>query len=284
MNGRTRPLSHGLLVAATIVATAIAQQPAADDGQWTMPGKNPQAWRFSGLDQINTSNAKNLRVAWTFSTGVNRGHEAAPIVVGDTMYVVTPFPNILYALDLKNSGATKWKYEPSPEAAAQGVACCDLVNRGCVFSNGRIYFNTLDDHTVCVDATSGKQVWKTKLGDINHAETITMAPLVVRDKVFVGNSGGELGVRGWLTALDANSGKIAWRAYSTGPDKDVLIGDKFKPFYDQDKGQDLGVHTWPPEAWKIGGGTVWGWITYDPEQNLIFYGTANPGPWKPDQP
>ncbi|MFL6537862.1 MAG: PQQ-dependent dehydrogenase, methanol/ethanol family, partial [Chthoniobacterales bacterium] len=92
MNGRTRPLSHGLLVAATIVANAIAQQPAGDDGEWTMPGKNPQAWRFSGLDQINTSNAKDLKVAWTFSTGVNRGHEAAPIVVGDTMYVVTPFP------------------------------------------------------------------------------------------------------------------------------------------------------------------------------------------------
>src|SRR3954451_1635207 len=114
-------------------------------------------------------------------------------------------------------------------------------------------------------------------------ETMTMAPLVVRGKVLVGNSGGELGVRGWLTALDANSGKIAWRAYSTGPDKDVLIGDKFKPFYDQDKGQDLGVHTWPPDSWKIGGGTVWGWITHDPEQNLIFYGTANPGPWNPQQ-
>src|SRR5947209_317654 len=157
-----------------------AQSPEQEDGQWTMPAKNFQGTRYSGLNEINTENAKDLRVAWTFSTGVERGQEAAPLVVGDTMYVVTPFPNYLYALDLKNSGATKWKYDPKPAAAAQGVACCDLVNRGCAFDDGKIYFNTLDDHTVCVDAASGKELWKTKLGDINHGETITMAPLVVR--------------------------------------------------------------------------------------------------------
>ncbi|MFL6538497.1 MAG: methanol/ethanol family PQQ-dependent dehydrogenase [Chthoniobacterales bacterium] len=282
MNGRTRPLSHGLLVAATIVANAIAQQPAGDDGQWTMPGKNPQAWRFSGLDQINTSNAKNLRVAWTFSTGVNRGHEAAPIVVGDTMYVVTPFPNILYALDLKNSGSVKWQYKPQPASAAQGVACCDTVNRGCVFSNGKLYFNTLDDFTVCVDANTGKEVWKTKVGEINHGESMTMAPLVVKDKVYVGNSGGEFGVRGWLKALDANNGKVVWTAWSTGPDADCLIGSDFKPFYEKERGKDLGLTTWPPNRWQIGGGTVWGWVTYDPESNLIYYGTGNPGVWNPE--
>ena len=135
---------------------------------------------------------------------------------------------------------------------------------------------------MAVDAKSGKEVWKTKLGDINKGETITMAPLVVKGKVLVGNSGGELGVRGWLTALNIDDGKIAWKAYSTGPDSDVLIGDKFKPYYEQDKGKDLGVSTWPPERWKIGGGTVWGWISYDPELNLIYYGTANPGAWNPD--
>src|SRR4051795_13358489 len=176
-------------IASALLVGARAQSVSSsdkEDGQWTMPAKNYQATRYSELDQINASNAKDLKVAWTFSTGVNRGHEAAPLVVGDTMYVVTPFPNILYALDLKNGGATKWKYEPEPASAAQGVACCDLVNRGCVFSNGKIYFNTLDNHTICVDAASGKEVWKTKLGDINKGETITMAPLVVRDKVFVG--------------------------------------------------------------------------------------------------
>ena len=147
----------------------------------------------------------------------------------------------------------------------------------------KIVFNTLDVHTVAVDAATGKELWKTKLGDINQGETITMAPLVVKNKVLVGNSGGEMGVRGWLTALDLNSGKIAWRAYSTGPDKDVLIGADFKPFYTMDQGKDLGVSSWPPEAWKIGGGTVWGWISYDPELDLIYYGTGNPGPWNPEQ-
>jgi lanthanide-dependent methanol dehydrogenase len=150
-------------------------------------------------------------------------------------------------------------------------------------TDGKIFFNTLDNHTVAVDATSGKEVWKTKLGDINRGETMTMAPLVVKGKVLVGNSGGEMGVRGWMTALDAATGKIAWRAYSTGPDKDVLIGPRFKPFYEKDRGADLGVTTWPPDAWRIGGGAVWGWISYDEELNLIYYGTSNPAPWNPDQ-
>ena len=265
-----------------LIPSKSMAQPPPDDGQWTMPARDYQGTRYSALDQINISNAKNLKVAWTFSTGVNKGQEAAPLVVGDTMYVVTPFPNILYALDLKNAGATKWKYEPQPASAAQGVACCDVVNRGCVFSNGKIYFNTLDDFTVCVDALTGKEVWKTKLGDINKGETMTMAPLVVRDKVLVGNSGGELGVRGWLTAVDANDGHIVWRAWSTGSDADCLIGPDFKPFYDSDKGKDLGLTSWPPNRWQIGGGTVWGWVTYDPGLNLIYYGTGNPGVWNPE--
>jgi PQQ-dependent dehydrogenase (methanol/ethanol family) len=264
-------------------ATVPASADVAEDGQWTMPAKNYASTRYSGLDQINTENVKSLKVAWTFSTGVNRGQEAAPIVVNNTMYVVTPYPNILYALDLTKPGSTKWKYEPKPSAAAQGVACCDFVNRGAVYSNGKIFYNTLDAQTVAVDAETGKELWKTQLGDINKGETITMAPLVVKDKVLVGNSGGEFGVRGWITALDAGSGKIAWRAYSTGPDADCLIGPNFKPFYKQDQGKDLGLTSWPPDAWKIGGGTVWGWISYDPESNLIYHGTGNPGPWNPDQ-
>jgi lanthanide-dependent methanol dehydrogenase len=247
-----------------------------------MAAKNYQNTRFSGLDEINTSNAGNLKVAWTFSTGVDRGQEAAPIVVGDTMYVVTPYPNVLYALDLKNSGSMKWKYEPKPDPSAQGVACCDTVNRGAVYSAGKVYINTLDGYTCAVDAATGSEVWKTKLGDINMGESITMSPLVVKDKVLVGNSGGEFGVRGWLAALNANTGALAWKAYNTGPDSEVLIGPNFKPFYDSDKGTDLGVHTWPPDQWKIGGATVWGWVSYDPESNLIYYGTANPGVWNPE--
>ncbi|MFL5076750.1 MAG: methanol/ethanol family PQQ-dependent dehydrogenase [Microvirga sp.] len=256
----------------------------AEDGQWTMPAKNYASTRYSELAEINADNVGKLQVAFTFSTGVNRGQEAAPIVVGGTMYVLSPYPNILYALDLTKDGAPlKWKYEPKPEAAAQGVACCDVVNRGPIFSGGKIFYNTLDGNTVAVDAETGKEAWKTKVGDINIGETMTMAPLVAKGRVLVGNSGGEYGVRGWLKALDADSGKVVWTAYSTGPDKDVLIGSKFKPFYDTDKGQDLGVKAWPPDAWQQGGGTVWGWISYDPDLNLIYYGTGNPGPWNSDQ-
>ena len=263
-------------------APVYAGKMEADDGQWVRPAKDYASTRYSSLDQINTSNAKQLKVAWTFSTGMDRGHEAAPLYVNGTLYIITPWPNTLFALDAK-TGALKWQYNPNPSPSAKGVACCDWVNRGGSYAFGNIYYNTLDGFTVAVNATTGKEVYKTKLGDITKGETITMAPLVVKDKVLVGNSGGEFGVRGWLTAVDAHSGKIAWRAYSTGPDKDVLIGPRFKPFYGSDKGQDLGVKTWPPDAWKIGGGTVWGWISYDPETNLIFYGTANPGPWNSDE-
>ena len=247
-----------------------------------MPAKNVQNTRFSGLNQINTSNVGQLKVAWTFSTGVDRGQEAAPIVVGDTMYVVSPYPNILYALDLKNNGAQKWKYDPHPQQASPGVACCDTVNRGAVFDNGKVFINTLDGNTCAVDAATGKELWKTKLGDINQGETITMAPLVVKGKVIVGNAGGEFGVRGWIAALDEDTGKVAWKAYSAGPDTDALIGPDFHPFYAMDQGKDLGVTSWPPDQWKLGGGTVWGWVSYDPDTDLLYYGTGNPGVWNPE--
>ena len=267
--------------AASGVRGVAAGGGGADDGQWTMPARNYASTRFSALDQIDTTNVASLRLAWTFSTGVLRGHEAAPLVIGSTMYVVTPFPNHLYALDLANDGALLWRYDPKPSRAAPGVACCDVVNRGAAYADGRIFFNTLDGQTVAVDATTGREIWKTQLGDINKGESMTMAPLVVKGKVLVGNSGGEFGVRGWLTALDAESGEIAWRAYSTGPDEDVLIGPEFRPFYASDSGKDLGVTTWPPDQWRIGGGAVWGWISYDPELDLIYYGTSNPGVWNP---
>ena len=251
---------------------------------WPRPGKDYASTRFSPLDQITRDSVRQLGVKVTFSTGFVRGHEAAPLVVGSVMYVVTPFPNVLYALDLTQPGVpVKWKYEPMPLAAAQGVACCDVVNRGAVYANSTVFFNTLDNRTVAVDAESGQPRWVASLGDINRGETMTMAPLVVNDKVLVGNSGGEMGVRGWLTALRADSGDVAWRAYHTGPDADVLIGARFKPFYSQDRGVDLGSTTWPGEAWKQGGGAAWGWISYDPASNLIYYGTGNPGPWNAEQ-
>jgi PQQ-dependent dehydrogenase (methanol/ethanol family) len=262
---------------------ATADAPPGD-GDWVMAPHDYANTRFSPLDQINTSNITQLHNVWSFSTGVVAGHEGAPIVVNGTMYIVAPFPNTVFALDLTQPGAPlKWKYDPDPESAARGVACCDTVNRGAAYADGRLFFNTLDGHAIALDAASGKELWNVKLGDINKGETITMAPMVVKSKVLVGNSGGEFGVRGWLAALDAGSGRIAWQAYSTGPDRDVLIGPDFTPFYDVDKGPELGVRSWPSEAWKTGGGTVWAWISFDPETNLIFYGTANPGPWNPDQ-
>jgi lanthanide-dependent methanol dehydrogenase len=252
-----------------------------DDGQWTMAAKDYASTRYSGLDEINTTNVGQLQVAWTFATGKLRGHEAAPVVVGSTMYIVTPHPNTVFALDLARDGAQKWRYDAPVSRAAAGVACCDVVNRGVAYANGRIFFNTLDAQTIALDAETGSEIWRVRLGDINIGESMTMAPLVVNGKVLVGNSGGEFGVRGWLTALDAGSGSIVWRAYTTGPDADVLIGEDFQPFYAADRGPDLGVTTWPPDQWRIGGGTVWGWISYDPELNLIYYGTANPGSWNP---
>ncbi|MBV9224264.1 MAG: methanol/ethanol family PQQ-dependent dehydrogenase [Acidobacteriaceae bacterium] len=273
------------LAGSLLVLSGLAQiQNQPDDGQWIMAPKNHASTRYSTLNQINTENVRNLKPAFEFSTGTIRGNEAAPLVVNNTMYIVTPFPNFLYALDLTKPGAPmKWVYQPNPSPSAQGVACCDTVNRGAAYDKGRIYYNTLDVQTVAVDANTGKEVWRTKLGDINMGESITMAPIVAKGKVLVGNSGGEFGVRGWLAGLDANTGKIAWRAYATGPDKDVLIGPNFKPFYQKDRGTDLGVKTWPSEAWKIGGAAAWSWISYDPDLDLFYYGTSNPGPWNPEQ-
>jgi lanthanide-dependent methanol dehydrogenase len=252
-------------------------------GEWKLPNGDYASTRYSPLNQITTANVANLKVITTMSTGVPHGHEGGPLVVGDTMYVVTPFPDNLIAIDLsKPGGATRWIYQPHPNPKAVGIACCDIVNRGASYADGKIIYNTLDDQTIAVDATTGKEVWRTKVGNIDIGETVTMAPLVVKDKVIGGDSGGEMGVRGWVMALDLKSGKPVWRAYNSGPDKDALIGADFKPFYPKDQGKDLGVTTWPPGQWKFGGGTVWGWISYDPETNLIYYGTGNPGVWDPD--
>ena len=177
-----------------------------DDKQWPMAAKNYANTRFSKLDQINAGNVKELKLAWTFSLGAPRGQEAAPLVIDGTLFVVAPYagihPNQVFALDAV-TGDLKWSYAPRPNLAAEGIACCDVVTRGLGYDNGKIFLATLDDYAVALDASSGKELWHTKLGDINLGETITMAPLVVKGKVLIGNSGGEMGVRGWVTALDA---------------------------------------------------------------------------------
>ena len=252
--------------------------------QWVLPGKDYALTRYSELDEINTQTVRNLKVAWTFSTGTLRGHEGAPLVVDNTMYFVTPFPNIVYALDLTKEGAPiKWKYVPENDPRSIGVACCDVVNRGVAYADGKIFFNTLDAKTVALDANTGRVIWQVKQGEVTKGETITAAPLVIKDKVISGISGGEFGVRGFVTANDINTGQQIWRVYSTGPDSEVGIGPNFKPFYEDHKGKDLGVTTWNGDQWRLGGGTTWGWYSYDPELDLFYYGTGNPGTWNPDQ-
>jgi PQQ-dependent dehydrogenase (methanol/ethanol family) len=240
--------------------------------------------RYSPLDDINTTNVTKLTPVKIFADGIPHGHEGQPLVVNNTLYMVTPFPNYLIAFDLTKPGfPMKWKYEPHPDPRSVGKACCDTVNRGASYADGKIVYATLDDNVVAVDADKGTEIWRTPVGEVSKGETETMAPLIVKHVVIVGISGGELGTHGRVTALNLDNGQVMWRAYNTGPDKDCLIGPDFHPYYAKDQGRDLGVSTWPPDAWKIGGGPVWGWISYDPQLNLIYYGTGNPGPWNPDQ-
>jgi lanthanide-dependent methanol dehydrogenase len=155
-------LRVGVALSMMGVALLLAVRPSAaeEDGDWPMPGKNFAGFRYSSLDQINADNVGRLGVAWTFSLGVLRGQEAAPIVADDTMFVVTPYPNIVYALDLTRPGAPlKWKHEPKPVAASQGIACCDTVNRGAVYAGGKVFYNTLDGQTIALDARDGREIW-----------------------------------------------------------------------------------------------------------------------------
>ena len=260
-----------------------ANPPAAASGEpagdWPRQGRDFAGWRYSPLAEIDKGNVGRLRLAWSFADGTLAGHEAAPLVVGATMYLVTPFPNHAYALDLGKPGAPiKWQYAPAPTPVAIGKACCDTVNRGPAFADGKLVFDLLDDHVIALDANSGKLLWRTKMGDVTLGETLTMAPLVVGDKVIIGNSGDRFGVQGWIAALALDSGREVWRAYSTGSDERVRIGKDFKPFYDWLKGTDLGLASWPAGMAATGGGSVDGWLSYDPELGLLFHGTGSPAP------
>ena len=255
-----------------------------DPNNWAMQLGDYSGKRYSPLDQITTQNVKNLKVDWSFSTGVLRGHEGGPLVIGDVMYVHTPFPNLVYALSIKEKGRILWKYEPRQDPNVIPVMCCDTVNRGVTYADGKIFLAQADNTLVALDAKTGEEVWKVKNGDAGKGETLTANPVVVKDKIFVGISGGEFGVRGHLTAYNIKDGKQIWRAYSTGPDKDVMIDPQKTTMLGKPIGdRDLGVSTWNGDEWKIGGGTTWGWYTYDPELNLIYYGTGNPGTWNPAQ-
>lgn len=278
---RRSPLVLTLVVCMAAVEATAQQRP--NQGQWTMPGKDYAATRYSGLTGLTTGNVARLKPVWSFSTGVLRGHEGQPLVVNNTMYVVTPYPNVLYAFDLTQPDyPLKWKYRPKVDANALGVACCDAINRGAFYADGKIVYNLLDGHTVAIDAVSGKEIWNTQIADLSDGETTPMAPLVVRDRVIVGPSGGEFGIHGWAKALDLATGKLVWTAYNAGPDPDMLVRpETFKPFYD--KGAGLGLSTWSGDTWKTAGAPVWGWLSYDAELDLVYYGVGNPGPWNAEQ-
>jgi len=259
---------------------------ASDAKNWAMPTGDYANTRYSKLNQINKDNVKNLQVKWTFSTGVLRGHEGGPLVIGDVMYVHTPFPNIVYALDLNNDGKILWKYEPKQDPNVISIMCCDTVNRGVAYGDGKIILSQADTTVTALDAKTGKVVWQAKNGqatDGSIAESSTSAPMVVKDKVIVGISGAEYGVRGHISAYNLSDGKLAWRGYSTGPDSETLIDPEKTTHLGKPVGKDSGIGTWEGEQWKTGGGTTWGWYSYDPKLNLIYYGTGNPSTWNPVQ-
>jgi lanthanide-dependent methanol dehydrogenase len=257
----------------------MEQNPA----DWVMPTGDYANHRYSTLNQINTQNVKNLHPTWTFSTGVLRGHEGSPLVIGDVMYLTTPFPNTVFALDLNNSGTILWKYEPKQDPNVIPVMCCDTVNRGVAYGDGKIFLNQADATLVALDAKTGQLVWKVANGDAKKGETMTGAPMVVKDKVIVGISGGEFGVRGRLTAYNTKDGSLAWKAYSTGPDNEMLIDPQKTTSLGKPVGANSSLKTWEGDEWKIGGGDTWGWFSYDPTLNLIYYGSGNPGTWNPAQ-
>jgi lanthanide-dependent methanol dehydrogenase len=254
-----------------------------DAKQWVMPAGNYANTRYSTLKQITADNVGKLQVAWTFSTGVLRGHEGAPLVIGDMMYLHGPFPNPVFAINLADDNKIVWKYEPVQDPNVIPVMCCDTVNRGLSYADGKIFLSQADTTLVALDAKTGNVVWTVKNGDPGKGETSTAAPHVIRDKVLVGISGGEFGVRGSVTAYDMKTGKLVWRGYSMGPDSDTLIDPVKTTSLGKPVGPDSGLNTWQGDQWKIGGGATWGWYSYDPELNLMYYGSGNPSTWNPKQ-
>lgn len=250
---------------------------------WVMPAGDYANSRYSKLNQINASNVGKLQVAWTFSTGVLRGHEGGPLIIGNMMYVHTPFPNKVYAMDLSQENKIVWKYEPKQDPNVIPVMCCDTVNRGVAYGDGKIFLHQADTTLVALDAKTGKEVWTVKNGDASKGATGTSAPLVVKDKVLIGISGGEFGVQCHMTAYDVKTGKLAWRAFSEGTDDQILMDPEKTTALGKSVGKDSSIKTWEGDQWKIGGGCTWGWTSYDPELNLVYYGSGNPSTWNPKQ-
>jgi len=272
--------------AAVALADADLDQAMSNPSNWASQAGDYANHRHSTLNQINEGNVGKLQLAWSLSTGVLRGHEGSPLVIGDTLYMHTPFPNNVFAVDLKDQ-TIKWKYEPRQDETVVPVMCCDTVNRGLAYGDGKIFLQQADTTLVALDAKTGKVVWSVKNGNPKIGETNTNAPHVFGDKVLTGISGGEFGVRGRLTAYDIKTGNVVWRAWSTGPDAEMLVDPKKTLTWTNGKmrrvGKDSSLKTWQGDQWKLGGGTTWGWYSYDPKLNLVYYGSGNPGTWNPHQ-
>ncbi len=268
------------------IANADLEKQIANSKNWAMQAGDMHNHRYSKLAQINAQNVGKMQVAWMFSTGVLRGHEGSPLVVNGTMYIHTPFPNKIFAIDL-DTQKIKWRYEPKQDVAVIPQMCCDTVYRGLAYAENKIFLQQADSMLIALDAGTGKVLWSVKNGDPKVGAVNTNAPHVFKDKVITGISGGEWGVRGFLAAYDINTGKQVWKAFSTGPDDEMLMDpDKTMTWTDgalKPVGKDSSLKTWQGDQWKIGGGTTWGWYSYDKDLNLLFYGTGNPSTWNPAQ-
>ncbi len=255
----------------------------ADPANWAIQTGDFANRRWSDLDEITRDNVGGLTVAWSFSTGVLRGHEGGPLVIGDVMYVHTPFPNVVYALDLDDEGSILWKFEPKQDPSVIEVMCCDTVNRGLAYDDGTIFLHQADTTLVALDALTGAVKWSVRDGDPARGEVNTAAVLPVKGRVIVGHAGGEFGVRCHLTAYDQKTGARLWRAYATGPDADMLVDPEKTTVLGRPVGADSSLDSWEGDQWTIGGACPWGWFSYDPDLDLVYYGTGNPSTWNPVQ-
>lgn len=244
--------------AATVTSQRIMKAPVAEPHNWLTYGGGYDSQRHSRLDQINTGNVAQLRMAWVKQFGIPNGFEATPIVADGVMYVTTGGHTSLWALDAK-TGDVFWQY--TAQIPEDVPACCDWVNRGAAIADGKVFFASLDAQLIALDAQTGRPLWNQRVADPRDGYTMTVAPLVVKDKVIVGVSGGEYGVRGYVDAYDIRTGRRAWRFYTVpGPG-------------------EPGHETWGgKETWRTGGGTTWITGSYDPELDLLYWGVANPGP------
>src|SRR6266404_3968115 len=283
---RAAVLAAAAATSTSALADADLDQKISDPSNWAAQAGDDANHRWSDLKQIDSSNVGKLQVAWTLSTGTLRGHEGSPLVIGDTMYIHTPFPNNAYAVYLGDQ-TFKWKYEPKQDADVVPVMCCDTVNRGLAYGDGKIFLQQADTTLVALDAKTGKVDWTAKNGNPKIGETNTNAPHVFKDKILTGISGGEFGVRGRVIAYDIKTGKKVWTGWSTGPDNELLMDPAKTMTWTNGKmapvGKDSSLKTWKGDQWKLGGGTTWGWYAYDPKLNLVYYGSGNPGTWNPAQ-